>query len=147
MVPSYLLRNLQTVLRTSHRNSEHAWFVNQVRPKPAGLKKSKTNQQEKIDMTKRILSTCTMLLLGVAATQAIASTDENHDLEGVWNVNVTIRQCQTGGVIRTVRALNLFMHDGSFTETGANILRSPSVGGWRHDQGKIYTATFWFFRS
>jgi hypothetical protein len=38
------------------------------------------------------------------------------------------------------------MHDGSFTETGANILRSPSVGGWGHDHGKVYTATFWFFR-
>ena len=30
-------------------------------------------------------------------------------IEGVWDVTVVIRDCQTGGVMRTVRARNMFI--------------------------------------
>jgi len=49
-------------------------------------------------------------------------------------------------VIRSVRALNLFIHDGSLTETAVNVLRTPSVGTWRHLEGQTYTSTFTFYR-
>lgn len=97
-------------------------------------------------MTKRILQNCTILLLGLAATQTMMPAEDRPRIQGVWDVSVTIRDCQSGDVIRTVRAMNLFVHDGSLTETAANILRSPSVGTWMHAQGQTYTSTFRFFR-
>ena len=66
--------------------------------------------------------------------------------EGAWNVSVTIRQCGTGDPVRTINAMNLFIHDGTLTETAANFLRSPSLGTWRHVGGRRYTATIRFFR-
>jgi len=60
--------------------------------------------------------------------------------------NVSIRDCQSGDVIRSVRALNLFIHDGSLTETAVNVLRTPSVGTWRRLEGQTYTSTFTFYR-
>ena len=107
-------------------------------------------------MKKRILRSSAMAALLLAATQTIVSAqgaadaersrEEGHRIEGVWTVNVTIRDCRSGNVIRSVRALNLFIHDGSLTETAANVLRTPSVGTWRHLEGKSYTSTFNFFR-
>jgi hypothetical protein len=98
-------------------------------------------------MSNYILRSCMIIaLLALTATQPMASTHEARHLEGVWKVSVTIRDCVTGDTIRTPRALNLFMHDGSVIETADNPLRSPSVGQWRHLQGNSYTSTFWFFR-
>jgi hypothetical protein len=97
-------------------------------------------------MKKRILRHCTTLVLGLAATQAIVSAEEAPAIAGTWDVSVTIRQCETGSLIRAVRAMNLFIHDGSLTETAANFLRTPSVGTWRHLNGHTYTATLRFFR-
>ena len=107
-------------------------------------------------MKKRILRSSAMAALLLAATQTIVSAQETADdehcrkearsIEGVWTANVTIRDCKTGDVIRSVRALNLFIHDGSLTETAVNVLRTPSVGTWRHVEGQTYASTFNFFR-
>jgi hypothetical protein len=87
-----------------------------------------------------------MLALGVAAARTTASADEPSHLNGLWNVNVTVRNCETGETIRTVRALNLFVHDGSMSETSSNSRRSNSLGVWRHFRDNIYTSMFEFFR-
>ena len=107
-------------------------------------------------MRKRILRTSAIVALALAATQITVSAQETADaehgpkekpgIEGVWIVNVSIRDCRRGDVIRNVRALNLFIHDGSLTETAVNVLRTPSVGSWRHFEGKTYTSKFTFFR-
>ena len=99
---------------------------------------------------KHALRNCMMLVLGLAVMQAIAAAQDAPRLEGVWNVNVTIHDCNTGQPIRDIRALNLFIHDGSMTETGASIQparsRSSSIGTWRHLKDNTYTSTFRFFR-
>lgn len=107
-------------------------------------------------MKKRILRSSAMAALLLAAVQTIVSAQESadaeharketHAIDGVWTVNVSIRDCQSGDVIRSVRALNLFIHDGSLTETAVNVLRTPSVGTWRHLEGRTFTSTFTFFR-
>lgn len=107
-------------------------------------------------MKKRILRSPAIAALLLAAAQTIVSAQETADaehrrkempaIEGVWTSDVSIRDCQRGDVIRSVRALNLFIHDGSFTETAVNVLRTPSVGTWRHLEGQTYTSTFTFFR-
>jgi hypothetical protein len=94
----------------------------------------------------RILPACMMLALGLAAMQATGSAEAPSHLNGLWNVSVTIRNCDTGEVIRNLRALNLFVHDGSMSETSSNSRRSNSLGVWRHLQDNIYTSMFEFFR-
>jgi hypothetical protein len=84
--------------------------------------------------------------LGLAGTQVFAADEHPAHLKGVWNVSVTVRNCDTGEVIRRIGALNLFVHDGSMTETSTNIMRGPSVGTWRHVEDDTYTSMFEFFR-
>jgi hypothetical protein len=107
-------------------------------------------------MKKRMFRSFAIAALVLAAAQAIVSAQQTADaeqerkeipgIEGVWATNVSIRNCQSGDVIRSVRALNLFIHDGSLTETAVNVLRTPSVGTWRHLEGHTYTSTLTFFR-
>lgn len=94
----------------------------------------------------RMLPICTILALGLAETMATTAAQQSTHLQGVWNVNVAVTNCETGELIRNVRALNLFMRDGSLTETASNIYRGPSVGTWRHVQDGTYTSMFEFFR-
>jgi hypothetical protein len=94
----------------------------------------------------RLLTTHMMLLLGLAATPATASDRQTPRLNGLWNVNVTVRSCETGEVIRAVRALNLFIQDGSMTETSSNSQRSNGLGTWRHRHDNTYRSMFQFFR-
>ena len=94
----------------------------------------------------RMWSTSVILALVLAASNATASAEHAPRLQGVWNVSVTVRNCDTGQVIRQLHALNLYIHDGSMTETAANFLRTPSVGTWRQVHGDTYTSMFEFFR-
>jgi hypothetical protein len=96
-------------------------------------------------MTRNLFRICT-IALGLAASQVVLPAEDNHSVEGVWDVAVTVTNCQTGAVIRTVRSLQMFSHDGSFTETANTFLRGSSVGTWNHDTAQNYQARFWFFR-
>jgi hypothetical protein len=93
-----------------------------------------------------VLTAAQMLVAAQETADAEHSRKEKPGIEGVWITNVSIRDCQTGDVIRTVRALNLFIHDGSSTETAVNVLRTPSVGTWKHLEGQTYASTFTFYR-
>jgi hypothetical protein len=107
-------------------------------------------------MKKRVLRSSAIAALVLAAAQTVVSAQETADteharkerarIEGVWTINVTIHDCQTGDVIRSLRALNLFIHDGSLTETAVNVLRTPSVGIWRHLERRTFSSIFTFFR-
>jgi hypothetical protein len=104
-----------------------------------------SEEKEEIQMKKQTLRTCLIVMLGLTTAPELFA-ENAPEIEGVWDVKVTIRQCGTGNLIRAVRAMNMFIHDGTLTETGANILRSSSRGGWRHLEDRKYTATFRFFR-
>jgi hypothetical protein len=93
----------------------------------------------------RTLPVC-IVVLGLLGSRVFAADQHPRHLNGAWNVSVTIRNCETGEVIRRLRALNLFVHDGSMTETSSNIMRGPSVGTWRFVQDDTYTSMFEFFR-
>jgi hypothetical protein len=72
-----------------------------------------------------------------------------HMLEGVWDVSVTILDCQTGNPIRTVRATNMFIHGGTMTELAPRSspsLRSAGLGTWGYVDRHQYTAVFRFSR-
>ena len=67
-------------------------------------------------------------------------------IAGVWNVAVTVVNCQTGALIRNVSSVQLYQHDGAFSETTSIGTRGSSIGYWGHQGGQSYTATYFFFR-
>ena len=73
-------------------------------------------------------------------------------IEGVWDVMVTIRDCQTGNPVNppvTVRARNMFIRGGTLTELNARgnpSLRNPSFGTWHMDDDGVYAAVFMYSR-
>ena len=102
-------------------------------------------------MKKRIFGSSILLVLGLAATQVIASAQDSAGLEGLWLTNVTPADCQTFNPVGPAfRALYMFSHDGSLTTEAAFLTASPrrstGLGTWRHAHGQTYTSTFWFFR-
>jgi hypothetical protein len=96
-------------------------------------------------MRMSIFRTCAILALTLVGSQ-IALAQNSNGLEGTWDVSVTVVNCQTGAPIRTVRSLQMFSHDGSFTETANTFLRGSSLGSWDRNGGQKFDATYWFFR-
>lgn len=102
-------------------------------------------------MTKMMFRIAT-LILALATTQTILHAQERESMGmdpmlGTWDVHVTVVDCNDGHLIRTVRALQLFSRDGSFSETASTYLRGSSVGTWSHgDHRGAYVASYWFFR-
>jgi hypothetical protein len=86
-----------------------------------------------------------MLFLG-SGLSAMAQSEgvpSRNGLEGTWNVQVTVLDCQTGAVLRTFPALFAFAKGGTVTNTTAGqspALFTPGFGVWRHTQGRTYTA-------
>ena len=93
----------------------------------------------------------TMMCVFAAVAMAFAGSQtklmaQSHSLDGTWDVNVTVVNCQSGAIIRTVRSLQMFSHDGSFTETANTFLRGSSLGSWSHADLGLYDEMYWFFR-
>jgi hypothetical protein len=65
---------------------------------------------------------------------------------GVWDVAVTVVNCQTGAVIRNVRSVQMYQPDGAFSETTSIGTRGSSVGYWYHQEAQLYGANYFFFR-
>lgn len=54
------------------------------------------------------------------------------EIEGTWNVVVTIRNCQTGTPVASFKAMDLFIQGGSIVDTNAAppSTRGPGFGSW-----------------
>ena len=86
--------------------------------------------------------------VAVTAAQVSLSAHEEQDrqgIEGVWDVSVTIRQCDSGAPVAAIHAMNMFIQGGTLTETSNDLLRSSSLGTWRRVSRHGYTAVFRFF--
>ena len=86
-----------------------------------------------------------MLVLVIAASLQTLHAQQN-SLEGVWNVTVTVTDCNTGALIRTVQSLQTFRHDGTVIETANTASRGVSEGVYHPDGARVYAAKYWFFR-
>ena len=88
---------------------------------------------------------CTILAIGlVASLQTLQA--QQHTLEGVWNVSVSVTDCNTGALIRTVHSLQAYHHDGTVNETANTASRGPSEGVWSAAGGHTYNDSFYFYR-
>lgn len=68
---------------------------------------------------------------------------------GVWDAQVTVRNCGTGAAIQSFRSLLTFAAGGTMQETTAGTaphLRSPGHGVWRHLGETRFSNAFKFFR-
>jgi hypothetical protein len=66
-------------------------------------------------------------------------------LEGAWNTQVTIIDCQTGNPIRTFANMPVFMAGGTMVESTSGTppaLRTQGEGVWRHTTGNNYVFRF-----
>src|SRR4051794_31273567 len=79
-----------------------------------------------------------ILLLGVAisVTPAYADDDDQSGsgkLVGAWVNQVTVRDCQTGAVLRTFPSLSTYNLGGTLTASNSAVppsLRGPDLGKW-----------------
>ena len=96
-------------------------------------------------MKTNMLRICAILAIGlVASLQTLQA--QPHTLEGVWNVSVTVTDCNTGAIIRTVHSLQAYHHDGTVSETANTASRGPSEGVWSAAGGQTYNDSFYFYR-
>ncbi|KAA6460179.1 hypothetical protein DYQ86_14115 [Acidobacteria bacterium AB60] len=97
-------------------------------------------------MKKTMFGMVATIAMALAGSQPSLQAQENHSIEGTWDVSVTVVDCQSGALIRKVRSLQMYSHDGSFTETANTFLRGSSLGSWTRVEADLYTPTYWFFR-
>jgi hypothetical protein len=82
-------------------------------------------------------------------TEARNAARQARRIEGVWDVMVTISDCQTGTPLTTVRARNMFIRGGTLTELNARgnpTRRDPSFGTWHIEESGTYFAVFRYSR-
>jgi hypothetical protein len=117
--------------------------------------KKANNKKRKIKVmkTKLIKSIMAPLVVACALLTMVAATatgqgTQGGRLQGTWDTQVSIIDCQTGNVIRTFPSLLVFMAGGTLTETTsgtAPALRTPGEGVWRHTTDNNYVFRFKHF--
>jgi hypothetical protein len=101
-------------------------------------------------------TTLAILMLAVSAQIWVSAQDksneDNEDHQGIvgsWNVQVKIRDCQTGAVLGTFPAMITYNEGGTLLEAANNpdsFYRTPGQGVWKHQNGRTYSSAFHFFR-
>ena len=86
-----------------------------------------------------------VLLMAMVAPIWVSGKSGGGRLEGTWDVQVTIRSCQTGAEIRTFASLTTFMFGGTTLDSTSGIpqaLKTPGQGVWSHVSGNTYRFSF-----
>ena len=91
----------------------------------------------------------TLLIQACGGGDAVAQTTTDTDaIEGVWESNVTIKDCASGAVLRTFKGAGLFHRGGSLTADNSlpRATQGIALGNWKRNAGKDYTANARFLR-
>lgn len=107
-------------------------------------------------MKKQILRTIGGATLAIVALAVFAQVwrpvqaqkVSDQGLVGSWNLQVTLRDCESGVPFVTFLAMNTYNQGGTTQQTaipepGATAL--PGHGVWSHDLGRNYSGAFQFF--
>jgi len=81
-----------------------------------------------------------------SARPSLSPWSVSYPIEGLWNVNVELTNCDDDSVIMSFDAMGLFAAGGAFHDTNASNLRSPGFGVWRRIKGRDYEFAFRLFR-
>src|SRR5215211_8346606 len=104
-------------------------------------------------MTKKVIrvlfaaATLCALIVVIALSGTAGQTRERGGgrIEGTWDVQVSIINCQTGGVIRTFPSVGIFMQGGTTIDSTSGLpqsLKTPGQGVWAHTTGDNYVFRF-----
>jgi hypothetical protein len=95
-----------------------------------------------------VTAAATMLLIQACGGGAIAQSDDNDPIIGVWDDVVTARNCATGAVLGTFRAIGIAHRGGTFQGDNAAppTTRGAAFGTWKRESGSDYTGTLVFMR-
>ena len=99
-------------------------------------------------------------ILALSAIAAAASSAQQFDaarpnarqggggvsIVGVWDVAVTVVDCQSGALIRNVHSVQSYQPDGAVSETSSLGNRGSSLGYWFREDGQVFGANYFFFR-
>ena len=96
-----------------------------------------------------------LLAAVMAATPSVGLVSAQDDLKsknvgggqlvGTWDVQVTIRDCQTNAEIRTFASLTAFMFGGTLIDSTSGMpqaAKTPGHGVWNHAGGNLYRFKF-----
>ena len=95
-----------------------------------------------------LLVACSLVTINAAGTPPIGGAQGGR-LQGTWDNQVTIIDCQTGNPITTFQSLIVFNAGGTLTETTAGTapaMRTAGEGVWRHITDNTYAFRFKHFR-
>jgi hypothetical protein len=95
---------------------------------------------------KRILESCARSALALAVMQATRFARTTTKIEGVGQTQVCVYNCANRAAARDAATLYRFMHDGSITETGVNIMPTANAGTWKQIDENASGVTYWFYR-
>src|SRR5688572_7968340 len=104
-------------------------------------------------MKKRILRTiggatlAILALLVFAEVWVSAQKGTDQGLSGSWDLQVTIRDCNSGFPFVTFPAINTYNQGGTTQQTALpepGSTAMPGHGVWRHDIGRNYSGAFRF---
>ncbi len=91
-----------------------------------------------------------ILVLAVFAQVRMSAQVQNGNEQGLvgsWDVQVTIRDCQTGTPFFSFPATMTYEQGGTMQETDLgdpSLVRLPGHGVWEHQNGRHYSAAFRF---
>ena len=90
---------------------------------------------------------CGALGAAPAGTTAQAAVDAD-PIEGVWDFTVTRRDCASGAVLGTQKAISVFHRGGTFSNDNsmAPATHGAMFGSWKRGGGSAYTVNMVFMR-
>ena len=86
-----------------------------------------------------------LITMGTSSTSMAQRNGGGLSLEGAWNTQVSVIDCQSGNVIFTFANMPVFMAGGTMVEATsgtAPALRTQGEGVWRHITGNNYAFRF-----
>ena len=92
-----------------------------------------------------------ILLLATFAQMRVSAQGQSGNdqgLVGSWNLQVTLRDCDTGNALVSFPAMNTYNQGGTTQQTAVPGPEGPALPGhgvWSHQTGRHYSGAFQFF--
>jgi len=93
-------------------------------------------------------SAAALLAIQAGSGAAAPSAGEADPIEGVWDFTVTRRDCASGAVLGTQRALSAFHRGGAFSNDNSTgpATHGAMLGNWKRVSGPAYVVNMVFMR-